>query len=93
VKINYKEVQEAVEFFGLIGLENKKDIKKKYLKLSKFYHPDTTNGDEIKFQELNKYYKILEKYIDNFQFRFTKDEFIDQYPLSYVGDNKMYGVI
>ena len=93
MKINYKELREAVEFFGLIGLENRKDIKQKYLKLSKLYHPDTTNGDELKFQELNKYYKILETYMDNFQFKFTKNEFIDQYPLSYTNNNKMYGVI
>jgi curved DNA-binding protein CbpA len=93
MKIDYDQLQDAVEFFGLIGLENKKKIKQKYLKLSKKYHPDMKGGDDIKFQELNKHYKILEDYIDNFQFRFSKDEFADQYPLAFSDDNKMYGII
>jgi len=46
---DYDELQEAVEFFGLIGLENQKKIKQIYLKLSKQYHPDTSQNDQKKF--------------------------------------------
>ena len=81
-KIKYEEIKQAVETLGLIGLENRTEIKKKYLILSKKFHPDTPEGSTEKFQELNKAYKIITSYIDGFQFRFTKEECIDQYPYS-----------
>jgi len=81
VKIKYNDLQEAVEFFGLIGLETKEQIKQKYLELSKRYHPDKENGNIDDFQKLNKMYKILDEYIKNFKFQFTKEEFSNQYPL------------
>ena len=40
LKIKYDEFEKAVKTFGLIGLENRDDIKKRYLKLSKKFHPD-----------------------------------------------------
>ena len=80
--MTYEELQGAVEIFGLIGLENKDQIKKKYLLLSKKYHPDTKDGSDKKFQELTKAYQILNQYINSFKFRFTKEEFSNQYPLN-----------
>ncbi|SHO80536.1 Heat shock protein DnaJ-like [hydrothermal vent metagenome] len=70
MKIKYDEFEKAVEIFGLIGVENKDDIRKKYLKLSK------------KFQDINKAYEILKAYVDSFKFRFTKEEFQEQHPFS-----------
>ena len=86
--ITYKDFYEAVQFFGLIGLENKAKIKEKYIKLSKQYHPDMQNGDNEKFQELNKHYKTLLFYIDNFKFTFSKEEFQTQYPIEKSKDGK-----
>ena len=63
-------------------MENKDDIRRKYLQLSKQFHPDMPDGNIEKFQEINKAYEILIAYIDNFKFRFTKEEFQDQYPFS-----------
>ena len=82
LEITYEEFEKAVKTFGLIGLEHKGDVKKRYLKLSKKFHPDMPNGNTKKFQELNEAYKILIAYVDNFKFRFTKEEFLDQYPFS-----------
>lgn len=48
--------------------------------LSKKFHPDMPDGDTEKFQEINKSYKVLMAYVDNFKFRFTKEEFKNQYP-------------
>jgi len=80
--ISYQEFQEAVNLFDLIGLETRKQLKKRYLKLSKSYHPDTVNGDNEKFIQLNKAYKLLQYYIDNYKFQFSKEEFEKQYPFS-----------
>lgn len=78
--IGYEDFLKATQTFGLIGLETKEAVKKRYMKLSKQYHPDMPNGDTQKFQELNKAYKILTSYMDNFSFKFTKEEFEDQHP-------------
>jgi len=51
LKIKYNEFEKAVETFGLIGLENKDDIKKKYLRLSKKFHPDMPDGDTENFKK------------------------------------------
>ena len=82
MKLTYQDIEEAINVFELIGLETKQQIKQKYLKLSKQYHPDKLTGDNDKFQQLTKHYKILEFYIDNFKFSFLKEEFEDQYPFT-----------
>ncbi len=78
--ITYSEIENAAKTLGLIGIETAEKIKKRYLKLSKKYHPDMEEGDVKKFQEINKAYKLLEKYIKNYRFTFSKEEFYDQYP-------------
>jgi len=88
MKITYQEFQDAIKLFNLIGLESKKDIKNKYLKLSQQYHPDKQNGSNEKFQEINDAYKILEYYIDNFKFTFSQDEFQSQYPFTQKEDDQ-----
>ena len=47
------------EFLGVDKEATQKDIKKAYLKLSKVCHPDTEEGSEEKFTELNEAYRIL----------------------------------
>lgn len=76
-----------METLGLIGLETKDDIKKRYMALSRKFHPDMPDGSTKKFQEINKAYKILNAYVNGFKFRFTKEEFSNQHPFS-VGDNE-----
>jgi len=80
IEVTYDKLEDATKVFGLIGLETRDDIKKRYLKLSKIYHPDMQDGNTQKFQELTQAYKILLTYMDNFKFRFSKEEFKNQYP-------------
>lgn len=80
IDFTYEQIENAVKTLGLIGIETHDKIKKRYIKLSKIHHPDMPNGDEKKFQEINLAYKLLEKYIKNYKFTFSKDEFLDQYP-------------
>jgi hypothetical protein len=49
------------------------------------------NGNIKKFQEINKAYKILMTYINNFKFKFTKEEFQEQYPFSTI-KNKQWSL-
>ena len=82
LKIKYVEFEQAIETLGLIGLENRSEIKERYLYLSKQFHPDMPNGSTEKFQEISKAYKIIQAYVDNFKFRFAIEEFGDQHPFA-----------
>jgi len=82
LKIKYDDFENAVNTLGLIGLENRNEIKTRYLFLSKKFHPDMPEGSTEKFQEINKAYKLIQAYVDNFKFRFTLEEFGDQHPFA-----------
>jgi len=56
-----------------------KDIEKNYKKLAKKFHSDI-GGDEEEMKKINKAYKILKDYINNFKFTFSEDEIKKQYP-------------
>ena len=78
--MEYEEFEKAVDMFGILTRVSKKDLKKKYLKLSKKYHPDMETGSEEKFLELKKNYDLLCAYMDSYYFSFDKDEFKHQFP-------------
>ena len=82
LKIKYADFENAVNTLGLIGLENRSEIKARYLFLSKKFHPDMKEGSTQKFQEISKAYKLILSYVDNFKFRFTLEEFGDQHPFA-----------
>lgn len=89
-KISFEALELATQSLELIGLENRAAVKKKYLKLSKKYHPDMLDGDTKKFQEINEAYKLIEQYMDQFCFHFTKDEFYHQYPHAKLDDEEWF---
>ena len=78
--MDYKEFEKAVDFFGILIKTSKKDLKKKYLKMSKKYHPDMPEGSHEKFQELQEAYDLLNAYMDSFAFSFDEEEFKTQFP-------------
>ncbi|AXH14602.1 DnaJ domain-containing protein [Malaciobacter mytili] len=75
-----EEFEKAVDIFGILTKTSKKQLKQKYLKLSKKYHPDTPTGSEQKFQELKDAYDLLLSYMENYKFSFEEEEFKSQYP-------------
>ena len=80
-QVSLSEFKDAVETLQLISLTSKEQVRKKYLKLSRKYHPDMKGGDKEKFQKLQKAYEILTEYMDNFRFVFDEDEFKRQNPI------------
>ncbi|CAA6815384.1 MAG: Heat shock protein DnaJ-like [uncultured Sulfurovum sp.] len=80
-QVSLSEFQAAVESLGLVSLRTKEDVRKKYLKLSRKYHPDMEGGSTEKFQEIREAYEILVEYMDNFRFVFSDEEFKQQNPL------------
>ena len=80
-QVSLSEFKDAVETLGLLSLTNKEDVRKKYLKLSRMYHPDMENGSTEKFQQIRNAYEILTHYMDNFRFVFDEEEFKRQNPI------------
>ena len=78
--MDYSELEKAVEMFGILTRISKKDLKKKYLKLSKKFHPDMPEGSDEKFIELKKNYEMLSAYMDSYYYSFDKEEFKNQFP-------------
>jgi len=80
-QVSLSEFQDAVESLGLLSLTTKEHVRKKYLKLSRKYHPDMEGGSVEKFQEVREAYEVLVEYMDNFRFTFTQEEFKQQNPI------------
>ena len=80
-QVSLEEFQDAVESLDLLSLTSREFVRKKYLKLSRLYHPDMTDGDTQKFQEIQKAYEIITEYMENFRFVFDKNEFKRQNPI------------
>ena len=78
--MDYSEFEKAVDMFGILTRISKKDLKKKYLKLSKKFHPDMPEGSDEKFIELKKNYEMLRAYMDSYYYSFDKEEFKNQFP-------------
>ena len=89
-KTTFNDLDQACKTLGLIGLENRTAVKRKYLELSKKHHPDMKNGETEKFQQINDAYKIVEQYMDQFCFSFTKEEFYQQNPHSLLDDAEWF---
>ena len=85
-QVSLSEFQDAVKSLDLISLRTKEDVRKKYLKLSRKYHPDMAGGSTEKFQEIREAYEILVEYMDNFRFVFSDEEFKQQNPILVNGE-------
>lgn len=80
-QISLDDFNKAVSSLELLSLTSREDVRRKYLKLSKLYHPDKDGGDIRRFQEVNDAYEILNKYMKNFRFVFDEEEFKRQNPI------------
>lgn len=58
---------EALRLFGFTSNFTKEELKKRYLELSKKYHPDL-NGDEEMMKKVNMAYEILKKHNESYAY-------------------------
>ena len=80
-QVSLREFQDAVATLDLLSLSSREQVRKKYLKLSRLYHPDMPQGSTEKFQAIRDAYEILTEYMDNFRFVFDEEEFKRQNPI------------
>ena len=62
---------EALRLFGFTSNFTKEELKKRYLELSKKYHPDL-NGDEEMMKKINSAYEVLKS--GNSQYKTAKKQ-------------------
>ena len=72
-QVSLSEFQDAVERLDLLSLTSKEEVRKKYLKLSRLYHPDMPGGSTQKFQEIRDAYEVLTQYMESFRFVFDAE--------------------
>lgn len=75
----------ALKVLELPQFVSYKEIKAKYIELSKKYHPDICE-DKDKMTEINSAYELLKEYIENFRYSFDENEIHKQYPENYHAD-------
>ena len=78
--MSYEDFEAALDSLDIVSRTTTEELKLKYQKLSKQYHPDMPSGNEEKFREINEAYKIVQHYIKNFRFQLSEEEFYQQNP-------------
>lgn len=74
-----EEIDTALEVLALPQMISQKEIKNQYHFLAKKYHPDM-GGDSERMEELNRAYRLLMNYIEEFRYTFDEEEISKQFP-------------
>lgn len=79
--MTYEDLMAALTEFGLPQQVTLKKIRERHRKLVRQYHPDKGAApDNEKIRRINAAYKILNKYLSNYRFDFSRETFFEQYP-------------
>ena len=73
------EIEKALDILSLPTLISKEDVKSQYRFLAKKNHPDI-GGSPEKMEQINKAYKIVMQYIEEFRYTFDDEEISKQFP-------------
>lgn len=68
------DYSEALKLFGFTSNFTKEELKKRFLKLSKKYHPDL-NGDEEMMKKVNSAYEVLKSCISQYKTAKKQDNY------------------
>ena len=81
---NFNEIEEARKLLGLGEAATLKEIKRAYRTLAHRHHPDKLGGDDSTESEtmkkLNRAYKLLLDYCDNYKYSFREEDVARTYP-------------
>ena len=77
--LNFKQIDKARKLLGLANEATLKEVKESYYKKAKEHHPDKyTNNEKIeqerRMAQINRAYKILLNYIEEYEFSFNKED-------------------
>ena len=82
--MNFDEIDEARKLFGLGEMAPLKEIKSAYRRLSHHLHPDKHGGaieeNNEMMKKLNRAYKLLLDYCNDYKYSFRKEDVSKTYP-------------
>ena len=79
--MTFADLQAALEEFDLPSPTTWKKIKARHRELVRRYHPDKgEHADGDKIRRVNAAYKILNEYVGDYRFDFSREQFLEQYP-------------
>lgn len=89
--MNYQDLQQALEIFGLGERATLAEIKSRHRQLVKRHHPDgqtaatgrqsaSNPADQREIRRVNHAYRLLLAYTGNYSFSFSEEEFYRQNP-------------
>ena len=81
---NFEDIDEARRLLGLGDAATLKEIKSAYRRLARHYHPDkhgsTLEGNEEMMKSLNRAYKVLVDYCNDYKYSFKEEDIARTYP-------------
>jgi len=79
--MTYEDLLAALAEFDLPEKVTLKKIRARHRQLVRRYHPDKgASPDNEKIRRINAAYKILNEYVSQYNFDFSKEVFFDHYP-------------
>lgn len=79
--MTYEELQSALKEFGLPEKVTLKRIRERHRQLVMQYHPDKgASPDNDKIRRINAAYRILNEYVSQYSFDFSREVFMNHYP-------------
>jgi DnaJ-class molecular chaperone len=77
----YQDLKKAIELFGLGERATLEQIKVRHRELVKNHHPDHRDeSDPEIIRKINAAHEILCTYCKRYQYCFTEEEFLEQFP-------------
>ncbi len=79
--MTYADLQAALDEFDLPQQVTLKKIRERHRQLVRRYHPDMgAQGNNARIRRINAAYKIINQYVADYQFDFSRTTFLEQYP-------------
>lgn len=79
--MTYEDLQFALKEFDLPEQVTLKKIRSRHRELVRKYHPDKgASPDNEKIRRINAAYKVLNDYIAQYRFDFSKNSFLEHHP-------------
>ncbi|MDH3998618.1 MAG: J domain-containing protein [Desulfuromonadales bacterium] len=77
----YRELQAALEIFGLGERASLQQLKERHRELVKQFHPDSSQEEDPEsIRKINAAYELLAAYCHDYRYCFSEEEFLEQVP-------------